>query len=55
MVAAGVLDLLVGYLLICPKVEDPRTRKILMNGFVVSGFLMAVLGAAFLLGAFELD
>jgi hypothetical protein len=50
LIAAGVLDPLVGLLVVAPRVVDPGRRRIVVTAFLASAALLICLGAAFLAG-----
>jgi hypothetical protein len=53
LIAAGLLEPVVGVLLVGPRIPDERRRLMLHVALITSGMLMVGLGVAFLLGLFE--
>ncbi len=51
-VGAGILDPVLGILVVGPRVEDERARKIVIGGLLASGATMIALGVCFLAGLF---
>ena len=52
LVALGLMDPLLGVLLIGPRIEDRSKRSIVVGSLVLSGLLMMGLGVMFLMGVF---
>jgi hypothetical protein len=50
LIAVGVLDPLVGLLVVAPRVPDLARRRIVVAAFLASALVLIGLGAAFLAG-----
>lgn len=50
LVLVGVLDPLLGILLVAPRTPDPGKRRVLIAALGTSGIACLLLGAAFLAG-----
>lgn len=53
LVVLGVLDPLLGVLLVAPRLPRPETRRTVILALVASGLIMMGLGTAFLGGLFS--
>lgn len=54
LIAVAVLDLAAGFLLVVPRISDPRARGTLRLAFAASALTLGLLGAAFLVGVASL-
>jgi hypothetical protein len=50
LIAVGILDPLLGVLLVGPRIPDPTRRKIVVGSLVGSGAILVVIGALVLGG-----
>ncbi|MFN7976473.1 MAG: hypothetical protein U0166_29750 [Acidobacteriota bacterium] len=54
LIGVGVLDPILGFFVVAPRVPDPAKKKVVVGALLTSGALMVALGGAFLAGAFGL-
>lgn len=52
LIGAGIMDPVIGFLVIGPRIPDPGKRQMVTMALVTSGLMMIGLGIAFLTGAF---
>ena len=53
LIIVGMMEPVLGYFLVGPRIPDPRQRNMITMSMASSGVLMIGLGIAFLLGLFE--